>query len=152
MENYLYTLEICVSPNSLETLKVHMEITFLQELENILSLGKLHFLGWKFVFLAHTNLARQGESLAERRQKIRAGMARRLRGRTYKTEYIFYFPRFIFCKCDHSIFVLEDTNKKQIQNFFIIRRWLWRVMMFCLNGFPAIKLVNEKVFTAYKYV
>ena len=70
----LFGLEICNSPNSLETLKVHMEITFLQELENILSLGKFHFLGWKFekfVFLAHTNLARQGESLAERRQKIR---------------------------------------------------------------------------------
>ena len=120
MENYLYTLEICVSPNCLETLKVHMEITFLQELENILSLGKLHFLGWKFVFLAHTNLARQGESLAERRQKIRAGMARRLRGRTYKTEYIFYFPRFIFCKCDHSIFVFgrykQEANSKFLHN------------------------------------
>ena len=104
MENYLYTLEICVSPKSLETLKVHMEITFLQELENILSLGKFHFLGWKFekfVFLAHTNLARQGESLAERRQKIRAGMARRLRGRTYKTEYIFIF---------HDLFSVSVTT------------------------------------------
>ena len=45
MENYLYTLEICVSPNSLETLKVHMEITFLQELENILSRRKTSLFG-----------------------------------------------------------------------------------------------------------
>ena len=115
----LLGLEICVSPNSLENVRNPCENYIF--LTSRTFLGKVDFLDWKLVFLqpvlkkkqkSPTRITVFPRLVSKSKQSFWSFLTHTHLWTNLGNLLLFHLPRFIFCKCDHSIFVEQDARCK----------------------------------------